>query len=304
MLDCAPRSAPSPEGEPSQAVAVELPPNSGGRVMSTKRLVVLLTLCAAAHSAAAQQAQPASPAQPTAQGVQTQLQQVQQAIQQLQAQAQAKADPRAEVASHISGAHPDELRATPIPGVWELTRGLDIAYVTADGKYALTGDLVDLGTNDNLTEARRRELRAKALAAFPESEMLVFGPKDPKYTVTVFTDVDCPYCRKLHSQMAEYNHLGIRVRYLLYPRTGPNTESWTKAEQVWCSPNRNDALTRAKLGEELKTKACPNNPVAHSWALGQDFDLQGTPAILLADGELVPGYVPPDVLAKRLKDGK
>jgi len=269
--------------------------------MTTKRLIVLLALCATVPAAPAQQAQS------TTQGQQAQLQQVQQAIQQLQAQVQAQAkaaDPRTEVASHITGARPDELRATPIPGVWELTRGLDIAYVTADGKYALTGDLVDLGTNDNLTEGRRRELRAKAIAAFPESEMLVFGPKDPKYTVTVFTDVDCPYCRKLHSQMAEYNRLGIRVRYLLYPRTGPNTESWTKAEQVWCSPDRNDALTRAKLGEELKAKACPNNPVAHSYALGQDLDLQGTPAILLADGEMLPGYLPPDVLAKRLKDAK
>jgi thiol:disulfide interchange protein DsbC len=265
--------------------------------MLTKRLVVLLGLCAALEAA---------PAQQTPQGQQAQLQQVQQAIQQLQAQtqAQAKADPRAEVASHISGARPEELRATPVPGVWELTRGFDIAYVTADGKYALTGDLVDLATNDNLTETRRRELRAKAIAAFPETEMLVFGPKDPKYTVTVFTDVDCPYCRKLHAQIAEYNHLGIRVRYLLYPRTGPNTESWTKAEQVWCSSDRNDALTRAKRGEELKAKACPNNPVAHSWALGQDFDLQGTPAILLANGEMLPGYVPPDALAKHLQDGK
>ena len=107
--------------------------------------------------------------------------------------------------------------------------------------------------------------------------MLVFGPKDAKYTITVFTDVDCAYCRKLHSQIADYNKLGIRVRYLFYPRTGPNTESWTKAEQVWCSADRNDALTQAKLGEDLKTKACTDNPVARSYALGQQFGLQGTP---------------------------
>ena len=92
--------------------------------------------------------------------------------------------------------------------------------------------------------------------------MLIFGPKDPRYTVTVFTDVDCAYCRRLHSQIAEYNRLGIRVRYLFYPRSGPNTDSWTKAEEVWCSDNRNDALTRAKLGEELKAKPCAGNPVA------------------------------------------
>jgi thiol:disulfide interchange protein DsbC len=218
-------------------------------------------------------------------------------------QAAPNADPRAEIASHIPGTHADELKASPIPGVWELTRGTDIAYVTADGKYALTGDLVELASNHDLTENHRRELRVKAIAAIPENQMLIFGPKDPKYTVTVFTDVDCAYCRKLHSQIAEYNRLGVRVRYLLYPRTGPNTSAWTKAEQVWCSADRNDALTRAKLGEDLKTKPCTENPVARSYALGQDFGLQGTPAIITPDGELLPGYLPPEALAKRLKDG-
>jgi thiol:disulfide interchange protein DsbC len=245
--------------------------------MFCKRLVALLALCACVG---------AVPAQPA------------------QQQPQAKADPRAEVASHIPGARAEELHATAVPGIYEYAHGVDIAYVTADGKYAFTGDLVDLGTNANITEQHRRELRAKALAAFPESDMLVFGPTDPKYTVTVFTDVDCPYCRKLHSQIAQYNRLGIRVRYLLYPRTGPNTTAWTKAEQVWCSTDRNAALTRAKLGEELKTKPCASNPVARSYALGQDFALEGTPAIVMANGELLPGYVPPDVLAQHLKDGK
>jgi thiol:disulfide interchange protein DsbC len=215
---------------------------------------------------------------------------------------QASVDPRVEVASRIPGAKVDQLKATPIPGMYEYTRGTEIAYVTADGKYAISGDLFDLAKNDNLTEQHRRELRSKLIAAVPEDQMLIFGPKDPKYTITVFTDVDCAYCRKLHSQIAEYNRLGVRVRYLMYPRTGPNTSSWTKAEQVWCSPDRNDALTRAKLGQDLKAKPCADNPVARTYQLGQDFSLQGTPAIILADGDLLPGYVPPDVLVKQLKD--
>jgi len=215
---------------------------------------------------------------------------------------QASVDPRVEVASRIPGAKVDQLKATPIPGMYEYTRGTEIAYVTADGKYAISGDLFDLAKNDNLTEQHRRELRSKLIAAVPEDQMLIFGPKDPKYTITVFTDVDCAYCRKLHSQIAEYNRLGVRVRYLMYPRTGPNTSSWTKAEQVWCSPDRNDALTRAKLGQDLKAKPCADNPVARTYQLGQDFSLQGTPAIVLADGDLLPGYVPPDVLVKQLKD--
>jgi thiol:disulfide interchange protein DsbC len=176
--------------------------------------------------------------------------------------------------------------------------------VTSDGKYAISGDLYDLAGNTNLTENHRRETRAKLIAAIPESQMVIFGPRDPRYTVTVFTDVDCGYCRRLHSQIAEYNRLGIRVRYLFYPRTGPNTESWTKAEEVWCSSNRNDALTQAKRGLPLQAKPCADNPVARHYALGRDFDLQGTPAIVLPSGELVAGYVPPAVLAQRLQDAK
>ena len=215
----------------------------------------------------------------------------------------AKSDPRLEIASKIPGTRPDDLRASPIQGVYELTRGADIAYVSSDGKYAISGDLYDLAANDNLTEQHRRETRAKLIAAIPESDMLIFGPKDPKYTITVFTDVDCAYCRRLHSEMADYNRLGIRVRYLFYPRSGPNTESWTKAEEVWCSDNRNDALTRAKLGQELKAKPCANNPVARHYALGRDFDIRGTPAILMPDGEMLPGYLPPPMLAQHLKEG-
>jgi thiol:disulfide interchange protein DsbC len=182
-----------------------------------------------------------------------------------------------------------------------MIRGSEIAYVTTDGKYAISGDLFDIAKSDNLTEAHRRELRMKQIDAIPETDMVVFGPKDPKYTVTVFTDVDCAYCRQLHSQISDYNRLGIRVRYIFFPRTGPNTDSWTKAEEVWCSPNRNEALTRAKLGQPLPNKPCANNPVARTYALGRSFGLEGTPAIVLANGELIGGYLPPGQLFQELR---
>jgi thiol:disulfide interchange protein DsbC len=211
-------------------------------------------------------------------------------------------DPRIELAKKIPGTTPDELHASPIPGMWEVVRGTDIAYVTSDGKYAISGDLYDLAKNDNLTEVRRKDIRMKLLATVPESDMLIFSPRDPKYTVTVFTDVDCAYCRKLHSQIAEYNRLGVRVRYMFYPRSGPNTDSWTKAEQVWCSTNRNDALTRAKLGEELKSpKSCGNSPVGRDYAMGQQFDIRGTPAIVMNNGEMLGGYVSPMQLVQHLQ---
>lgn len=211
-----------------------------------------------------------------------------------------KADPRAEIAAKIPGAKAEDLRPSPVPGLYELMRGTDIAYVSDDGKYAIAGDMYDINANNNLSETRRRDVRAKLLSAVPENQMLVFGPKDPQFTVTVFTDVDCGYCRKLHSEMAEYNRLGIKVRYLFYPREGPDTDGWHKAEEVWCSANRNEALTRAKRGEELKVKTCPS-PVARHYELGRELDLRGTPAIITSKGDMLPGYVPPAVLAQQLR---
>ena len=215
--------------------------------------------------------------------------------------AEAPPDPRVAIAARIPGATPDQLRATPIPNIYELSRGADVAYVTSDGKYAFSGDLIDLPQNKDLTEEHKRDIRLKEIDAIPESEMVIFGPKEARYTVTVFTDVDCAYCRALHGQIADYNRMGIRVRYLFYPRTGPNTSSWTKAEQVWCSDNRNDALTRAKLDQPLQAKPCANNPVARDYALGKSFGLEGTPSIVTPAGELIGGYLPPVELLQELK---
>ena len=213
----------------------------------------------------------------------------------------AKADPRADLAKKIPGTKPDDFRQSPIPGLWELARGADIVYITADGRFALAGDLYEIATDTNVSERRRRDVRLDLINSVPESQMVVFSPKDPKYTITVFTDIDCGYCRKLHSEIAKYNELGIRVRYLFYPRSGPNTESWDKAVAVWCSATRNDAMTRAKRGEEIKMTKCGSTPVEHDYELGQEIGLRGTPAILLANGDMLPGYVPPASLAKRLQ---
>jgi thiol:disulfide interchange protein DsbC len=214
----------------------------------------------------------------------------------------------AAVASHLPGAKPEELRTTPIPGIYEFKRGAELVYVTADGRYGFAGDLYRLEDHANLSDVRRRELRLALINAVPESSMVVFAPAAPKYTVTVFTDVDCQYCRALHKQIAEYNRLGVKVRYMFYPRTGPNTASWAKAEQVWCSTDRRAALTAAKLGETLKAAVCKPNPIADEYALGQAIGLSGTPGIVTESGELLPGYSPPDELLQELqqeaKEGK
>ena len=207
----------------------------------------------------------------------------------------------AAVAARIPGALVENLRATPIPGLYELRQGGDVVYVTGDGRFGISGDIYRLADKANLTEERRRALRLELINAVPESSMVVFSPPQPKYTVTVFTDVDCQYCRALHQQIAEYNRLGVKVRYLFFPRSGPDTESWHKAEQVWCSTDRRVALTQAKQGQALAAKACNPNPVAQGYELGRTIGLEGTPGIVTESGELLPGYAPPDVLVQEIE---
>ena len=216
----------------------------------------------------------------------------------------APADPRAALLKLLpAGAKLEDLRPSPIPGIYEFAQDADVSYLSADGKYFLDGNLYDMHTRENLTEDLRMRARAAMIAAVPESEMLIFSPPNPKYTITVFTDVDCQYCRKLHSEMRELNRLGVRVRYMFFPRTGPNTESWSKAEVVWCSPNRNDALTRAKLGAALDmNKTCAPTPVAREYALGQSIGVRGTPAIVTENGDYIFGYMPPKELVAQLQE--
>ena len=213
----------------------------------------------------------------------------------------AKGDPRAVIAKRLE-VGVEAVRPSVVAGLYEVAHGGEVLYVTSDGRYAFSGDLYATDTGKNLTEKRRSETRLAALRAVSDDEAIIFSPKAPRYTVTVFTDVDCAYCRKLHSQIAEYNRLGVRVRYVFYPRSGPGTESWRKAEAVWCSANRQDALTRAKQGADVGQKLCQNTPVSRTYELGRELGIRGTPGIFTDRGEYLPGYFPPDQLLERLKE--
>ena len=214
------------------------------------------------------------------------------------------ADPRFALLKLLpAGSKLEDLQPSPIPGIFEYTQGADVSYLTMDGKFFIDGSIYDMKSRDNLTEDVRAHARAAMLSAVPESEMLIFSPASPKYTITVFTDVDCQYCRKLHSEMGELNRMGVRVRYLFFPRSGPNTESWRKAEVVWCSANRNDTFTRAKAGATLDmNKTCTANPVAREYALGESIGVRGTPTIITESGGYISGYLPPKELVAQIKE--
>ena len=197
------------------------------------------------------------------------------------------------------------IRPTPLKDIFEVTVGAQVMYVSSDGQFLLDGNLVDLKTRRNLTAPRVFAARAKVVDNIGESNMIIFSPaKDKiKHTITVFTDIDCAYCRLMHSQMADYMKQGIRVRYLLYPRAEVNTPTFNKAISVWCSTDRNAALTKAKSGSDVEAKTCAN-PVQEHVGLGTSVGVTGTPSILKSDGQLLPGYVPPAELVKLLDKQK
>ena len=213
------------------------------------------------------------------------------------AAAVAEDDPRAGIAEMLPGIEAKDVRESPLPGIYEVTLGAQVVYVSADRKYLLKGDIIDLATNESLTEARRDELRRTQLASLDETSMISFGPDDAAHTITVFTDIDCTYCRKLHQEVGQFNEQSIRVNYLFYPRHGPGSESWAKADAVWCSADQQAAMTRAKRGEQVQGEVCGATPVAAHSELGTRGGVRGTPALLLDNGQLISGYVPANELA-------
>ena len=210
----------------------------------------------------------------------------------------------ARVQETVSGMFPEitaeHVFASPIDGWYTIRKGAIVAYISADGRYLMQGDMIDLERQVNLTEDSRNDARREMMASYPEEDMIIFSPEEKRYSISVFTDIDCTFCRRLHAQIDEYMAQGIEVRYLLYPRDGPTSPAWVKAEEVWCADDRAEALTLAKLGEEFETHSCNPATVGKHFSLGQDVGLTGTPALVFEDGTLVSGYLPPAQLAQAL----
>ena len=194
-----------------------------------------------------------------------------------------------------------KISESSIQGLYTIAIGSQIFYMSLNGKFILQGDIYDAETGVNLTERDRISARKDFLNQLDEEEMVIFAPDEFKHTVTVFTDVDCGYCRKFHSEIDEVMDLGIRVRYLFFPRTGPDSESWEKAEKVWCSQDRHSAITTAKQGKSLRSKICSETPVQKHYSLGQMFMVQGTPTMVSDQGKTIIGYLPAGVLKDRLE---
>lgn len=218
----------------------------------------------------------------------------------------ADADPqleqaRAKVAEMFDSIEPRHVNPSPVDGWYTVQKGSVVAYISADGRYLLQGDLIDLDEQVNLSELSRSDSRRELVSALTDDEAIMFSPTEVKHAVTIFTDVDCTYCRKLHGEIDEYMSHGIAVRYVLYPRNGPASRAWSTSEDVLCARDQGKALTAAKLDREFQTSKCDASMLTRHYTLGQDIGLNGTPAIVLEDGTMIGGYLPPAALNMRLE---
>jgi thiol:disulfide interchange protein DsbC len=210
---------------------------------------------------------------------------------------------RAALHKAVPDMKPDKIVPAAIAGIYEVKYGNEIYYVSDDGRFLIRGEVIDLERKKNLTEDSRSAVRRVLIDSIDQSNMIIFSPKKVKHDITVFTDVDCGYCRKMHQEIGELNNYGIEVRYLLFPRAGLNSQSYVKAQSVWCSSDRNTALTDAKLGKTLPEKKCAN-PIAKNVELADRIGLSGTPTLVLDNGEIISGYVAAEKLKEILDSTK
>ncbi|HET9031943.1 MAG TPA: DsbC family protein [Dokdonella sp.] len=218
-----------------------------------------------------------------------------------QAADNSEATARASVQKLIKDNKIEAFEKSPIPGYHQAVVGSQLLYVSDDGRYILQGTLYDASAKVDLTAKRLAKVNVAKLDSYPDSKRIIFAPKTkPKYKVTVFTDIDCGYCRKMHSHIDEYNARGIEVDYLFFPRSGPGTPSFAKAVSVWCAKDKRKALTEAKAGATPAPLQC-DNPIAEEYQLGISVGVDGTPAVFAPDGSRIGGYLTPDQLQAQLE---
>jgi len=200
---------------------------------------------------------------------------------------------------------PDSLTESPVSGLYQVLYGTEVVYVSGDGKHFIAGDMINMETRKNLSKIAQRSVRNDIIKT-KLKDPIVFKAKDEKHVVKVFTDIDCPYCAKMHREVPALNEKGITVEYLMFPRAGVGSKSYDKAVSVWCagdSEAQQTAMTTAKERKPLDEKKC-ENPIKAQYELGQEIGVTGTPALVTTTGRLIPGYVPADRLAKMLEADK
>lgn len=197
----------------------------------------------------------------------------------------------------------NSINESVLPGLYEVVINTSkVFYMSKDGRYVIEGDMLDLDTRNNLTESRRTEMRAVGFQQLDVEKLIEFSPKDPQHTLYVYTDIDCGYCQKFHTQVSKLNANGIAVRYLAFPRAGVDSEAYVAAQSAWCADNKKQALTDAKAGKAIEPHACDSR-VKDQYLLGQSMGVRGTPTVYLENGREMGGYIPAEDLISFFNGG-
>ena len=204
------------------------------------------------------------------------------------------------IANKLPNVEASQIEKSPVEDIYSVDLGERFAYVTSDGKYLFIGELLDMESGLNYTRMALGKKRIDTLHAIPEENYIVFPAKDKKHSITVFTDIDCSWCRKMHSEIDALNDSGIEVKYLLRPRSGQQSKSWQKADAVLCSKNQQKNLTRSKQGMDITMKTCEDSPVMANVAIAQELGFMGTPVVLSENGTQLGGYIEAAQLLKKL----
>ena len=203
------------------------------------------------------------------------------------------------LAKSMPNVKPSKITKSPVEGLYEVVVGTQVVYMSVDARYMIDGDLIDIKTKENISEGAKSGVRLSAISKLGPEQMLVYKPEKVKNVITVVTDIDCPYCRRLHSEVPDYLEENVEVRYIFMPLKG--AADMKKTISVWCSDDPQLALDIAKAGGEVDEKTC-NNPIKEHMALARELGIRGTPAIILEDGMLLPGYVPVKKLVAKLRE--
>ena len=177
-----------------------------------------------------------------------------------------------------------------VDGLYAVSIGSEVIYVSKDGKFLIRGEIYDLQNSVNVTEEKRVLGRLDVMQSLDEQTMIIYEPEKTKHTITIFTDIDCGYCRKLHSEITNYLENGIQVNYLAYPREGLESDTYQKMKTAWCSKDPQVSLTTLKLGKTIKSDDCTKKIVSKHYNLAKEFNARGTPTIILENGFLLAGY--------------
>jgi len=199
------------------------------------------------------------------------------------------------IANLVPDLEPDSIVSTPIPNLYLVALGAQVAYVSADGQYLLTGDMIEIESGRNLSEGVRNNFRKVLMTDLDDEDMVIFSPTSVRSTITVFTDISCPYCVRFHQEVKDLMDAGIRVRYAGYPRAGIPSTAYDALVSIWCSDVPQQAMNEAKSGLDIADRTC-DTAIAKHMEVAQNIGVRGTPTIILESGKMIPGYIPADQL--------